>query len=168
MGLDEMRQFMDAAPATGDDDFDAKVRGWLATDGTDVEAGDGPPCTVIAVMIDEDGECSTFALPQEVLDEAAHRDLAAVHDAAFEWHFNADLTPDQFAGAFRICGGVSHEPDVFQDQVDELREEMDDEAPDMDWDSLLESVGSWNQYRITSGGRLPGPVAHLYKARLCM
>lgn len=164
-----MTKFLQAAPPTSSEgDFDATVRAWLVEGGIAVEAGHGPSCSIVALLVDEDADVSIFALPDELLDEAAHRDLAKVSGAGFEWFFNADLAPEQFAGAFRICSGSSTEPDVFQDQVETLREEMDDEAPDMDWDTLIENAGAWNEYKLSSGGTLPGPVSHCYTARLSM
>lgn len=163
-----MTRLLDAAPtASSNAETDAAARGWLAELGVGVQSHDGPPCTVLAVMVDEDGEIAVFAIPDSKLDAAAHAELAAVSGAAFEWHFNGDLSPEQFAGAFRICGGISTEVDVFEEQIEELCAEMDDEAPDMDWDALKAQAGAWNDYRVAAGARL-GPLTHVYTARLCM
>lgn len=169
MKLETMRNFLDAHPATsGGDDYDATIRAWLATGEIEVEAGDGPPCTIVVTLVDYDGALHAYAIPNTQLDDQAHRDLDAVSGACFEWHFNGDLAPEQFAGAFRLFGGPTDELDVFEEQIEELREEMEDDAPDMDWDALRASAGSWNQYAIEPGATLPGPITRSYTARIAM
>lgn len=170
MDLDGLNHFMQTVPARQEGtDYDAALRSWLAAGEIEVGAGDGPPCTLIVMMIDADGGVSAFAVPNTMLDAQAHEDLAAVTGAGFQYYFfNADLAPEQFAGAFRLCGGASEEPDLFEEQIEELRAEMDDEAPDMDWDALAKTAGAWNEHRLESGAKLPGPITHCYTARLSM
>lgn len=167
MDFDEQNAFLENAPTAGEaGDFDHRVRAWLETGGLHVTAGTGPACTIVAVMEHELGEILVFALPAEALDESAHRDLAAVSGSGFAWHFNADIEVSAYAGAFRVFGGRSDELDVFEEQVEELREEMGDDAPSMDYDALLASAGSWLPHQLKTNATLPGPVAHCYTATL--
>ena len=166
MSFDEIKRMFESAPTGANaGELDAAARGWLVELGLGAERSEAPACTLVALMVDEDIAIEVFALPNDVLGDDAHADLAAVSGSGFAWHFNADLAPEQFAGAFRIYGGISSEHDVFEDQIEELREEMGDEAPDLDWDALLKSAGSWNEYRVQSDTTL-GPITRLYTARL--
>ena len=167
--LAAINAFVNSAPAaTGQDNFDAIARAWLADNGHDAAAGTGPSCTIVAVGVDYDSDVGVFAVPNTLLDEAAHRDLAAVSGACFAYHFGADISPDRYAGALRIFGGTAEEVDIFEEQVDDMRADTDKATPGMDWEALLASAGAWNEYRLESGAALPGPVTHCYSARIAM
>lgn len=170
MELEKLRSFIDATPGPSDTRIDDKARAWLASVGLEVEPGqaNGSPVVVVALAVDEDADVRVFAIPGGEIDEAAHAELAAVNGAAFEHHFTADLEPRQFAGAFRICGLTSEEPDVFQDQIDDLRDEVEDDGVSIDFDALVEAAGAWTRYRIDGGATLTGPITHVYSATLCM
>lgn len=170
MKLEQLRNFIDSKPGPTGPEIDAQARAWLAAHEYEVEhtEGDGSPIVLIVFGVDENPDPSVFALPGSMLDEQAHRDLAAVHGAYFEWFFSADLRPEQYAGAFRFCGGASEEPDVFEDQITEIRPDAEDAGVEIDFDGIQASVGSWNAHRVERGGALPGPISHVYVANLCM
>lgn len=168
MDLDALRTLINTTPGPTAPDIDGHARAWLASAGMEITTGDGDPVVLFVLAVDEDLDFRAFALPGALIDEVAHRDLAALHGAAFEHHFTADLEPRQFAGAFRVCGGTTIEPDVFSDQIEDLREEVEGEGEAPDYDALIASAGSWNEYRIASGAALGGPVSHVYSATLCM
>lgn len=168
MKLEDLRTLVRTAPGPTHPEIDPQARAWLATHGMQLEPGEGEPVVLVVLVIDEKMDFSVFAVPAASLDEQAHRDLAALHRAAFEFHFTADLRPEQFAGAFRICGGTTTEPDVFADQIEDLREEVSDEGVEVDFEALLGTAGSWNEHRLTNGAKLPGPITHVYAATLCM
>ena len=67
-----------------------------------------------------------------------------------------------------FCGGASEEPDVFEDQITEIRPDAEDAGVEIDFDGIQASVGSWNAHRVERGGALPGPISHVYVANLCM
>ena len=128
MELDALRTLIRTTPGPMAPDIDAKARAWLASADMEIATGDGDPIVLFVLAVDEDAGFHAYALPGALVDEAAHRDLAALHRAAFEHHFTADLEPRQFAGAFRVCGGTTMEPDVFADQIEDLRDEVEDEG----------------------------------------
>ncbi|MBX3183530.1 MAG: hypothetical protein KIT72_02795 [Polyangiaceae bacterium] len=167
MEMATLRSFINSAPGLTDTDIDPRAREWLATIGFTVTSGpaEGEAVVLAVLGVDEDREARVFALPATLLDEQAHRDLAAVHGRFFQWFFGADLAPEHFAGAFRFLGGTSTEPDIFAELIEEMREE---EVEGIDLDALLETAGSWNQYRLTSEATLSGPITHVYVANLCM
>lgn len=122
------------------------------------------PVVLVVFGKDYDSDIQVYALPGASVDEQAHADLAEVSRAFFEYHFAVDLQPEQFAGALRICGGATDEPDVFEEQLDEVRGELDG----VDVDALLAAAGSWAPHRVRSGATLAGPISHVYSANLCM
>ncbi len=159
-----MRTLIKSTPGPTGSEIDAQAREWLGKAGFELSSGDGDPVVLVVFGRDDDGDIGVFALPSEQVDEQAHADLAAVNRAFFEFHFGADLKPEQFAGALRICGGTTDEADVFEEQVDEYR----DDLGDLDVDALIESAGSWEEHRVDSGAELSGPISHVYSANLCM
>ncbi|MCA9574788.1 MAG: hypothetical protein R3B40_07100 [Polyangiales bacterium] len=170
MDFDQLRNLIKSSPRSTGPDIDQRAREWLATADVEVTAGpeDGAPIVLAVLGVDEDCEARIFALPAGLLDEQAHADLAAVHGRYFEWFFTADLAPEQFAGAFRFCSGSSTEPDIFAEQVEELRGDVEAEGLEIDLDALVASAGAWNEHAIASGATLSGPITHVYTANLCM
>ena len=168
MKLEDLRTLIRSTPGPTGPEIDAQARAWLGSHGFELAPGDGDPVALVVFAVDADADFMAFALPRHVLDEQAHRDLAALHRAAFEHFFTADLAPEQFAGALRICGGTTSEPDVFDDQIEDLRAEIEDQGIELDYDALRRTAGTWNEYRISSGATLPGPISHVYSATLCM
>ncbi len=166
MELDRLRSLIDDAPDSSHPEDDPEARAWLRTADLDVTVGDGDPVVLVALVVDEDMAVHVYAVPGEALDAKAHTDLAAVHRAAFEHFFMSDLEPAQFAGALRILGGRSNEPDVFEELIEEV--EGEGEADDLPLDAIRSSAGTWNDLQVASGGSLRGPVSHFYAATLCM
>lgn len=167
MDLDDLRDLIHTTPGPTGPEIDAQARAWLGKFGLQLQTGGGDPVVLIVLAVDEDGDFKAFGVPGKLVDAQAHRDLAALNRAAFEFFFTADLRPDQFAGALRICGGTTEEPDVFEDQIQSTQEEADEDV-DIDYDALRKSAGSWNEFRLASGANLPGPISHVYSATLCM
>ncbi len=163
MKLDTMRTLIETTPGPTAPDIDTGAREWLGEAGFVLESGDGDPVVLVVFGRDYDSDIFVYALPASSLDEQAHDDLARVTRAFFAFHFAADLKPEQFAGALRICGGTTDEPDVFEEQLDDVRAELDG----VDVDALLASAGSWAAHRVKSGAML-GPISHVYSANLCM
>ena len=166
MDLDRLRSLIRDIPGPTHPEIDPQARAWLASADLDVQFGDGEPVVLLAMAVDEQMAVNVYAVPAEIFDERAHRELAAVHGAAFEFFFMSDLMPEQFAGALRFCGGTSDEPDVFEDQVAEVEEEG--EADDIDVEAIRGTVGTWNAFAVQSGQTLRGPVSHVYAATLSM
>lgn len=166
MELDRLRSLIDGAPDSTHPEIDPQARAWLSSADLDVTVGDGDPVVLIALAVDEDMAVHVYAVPTETLDAQAHTELAAVHRAAFEHFFMSDLEPAQFAGALRILGGRSDEPDVFEELIEEV--EGEGEADDLPLDAIRSSVGTWIDLELASGGSLRGPVSHVYAATLCM
>jgi hypothetical protein len=168
MQLEALRTLIETTPGPTGPEIDAQARAWLAASGMNVEPGEGDPVVLIVLAVDEDMDFSAFAVPAASLDVAAYLELAEVNRAGFEFHFTGDLAPEQFAGAFRLCGCTTTEPDVFADQIDTLREEVDEQIEGVDYEALLAAAGSWIPYRLTDGARLSGPISHVYSATLSM
>ena len=166
MELGRLRSLIDTTPDPTHPEIDDQARAWLASAGLDVQVSDGGPVVLLAFAVDEDADIRVFAVPGERFDARAHEDLAAVHRAAFEFFFMSDLTPEQFAGALRFCGGASEEPDVWEDQVAEVEE--DGEVTGLDVETIRGTVGTWNAFRVHSGDTLRGPISHVYATTLCM
>lgn len=166
MDLDRLRTLIDSSPESSHPEVDPQAREWLRSADLEVNVGDGDPVVLVALAVDEDMAVHVYALPAETLDARAHADLAAVHRAAFEHFFMSDLEPAQFAGALRILGGRSDEPDVFEELVEEV--EGEGEAEDLPLDAIREALGSWNESVVASGTPLRGPVSHFYAATLSM
>jgi len=166
MELEQLRHFIDSAPCSTEPDMDTRARAWLASLELEFRFGEGDPVVLVAVAVDEDADVRLYALPAEQVDAQAHRDLAAVHQSAFEFFFASDLEPPQFAGALRICGGMSEEPDVFEDQVEEVAQQVEDAGTDLG--AIRASVGTWTAYEVVAGQEVRGPIGHVYAATLCM
>ena len=166
MDLDRLRNLIDGCPESSHPEIDAQARAWLRSADLEVSFGDGAPLVLVALAVDEDSDVHVYAIPAEALDDRAHADLAAVHRAAFEHFFMSDLEPTQFAGALRLLGGRSDEPDVFEELVEEI--EGEGEAEDLPLSAIRETLGSWNELSVTSGDALRGPISHFYAATLCM
>lgn len=166
MELDRLRSLINDAPDSSHPEVDAQARAWLSSADLEVTIGDGEPVVLVALAVDEDAAVHVYAVPGEALDAQAHTQLAAVHRAAFEHFFMSNLEPAQFAGALRILGGRSDDPDVFEELIEEV--EGEGEADDLPLDAIRSSVGTWNDLEIVSGGSLRGPVSHFYAATLCM
>lgn len=164
MKLDTMRTLIKTTPGPTAPDIDTRAREWLAKAGFELTSGAGDPVVLVVFGRDEDADIQVYALPASSVDEQAHDDLAKVSGAFFEFYFAADLKPEQFAGALRICGGATDESDVFEEQLDEVRDELDG----VDVEALLAAAGSWQEHRVTSGATLAGPISHVYSANLCM
>lgn len=164
MEHDLMRTLIKTTPGPTAPDLDAQARAWLGKAGFELTSGDGDPVVLVVFGRDYDADISVYALPASGVDEQAHADLAKVNRAFFEFHFAVDLQPQQFAGALRICGGATDEPDVFAEQLDDVRGDLDG----VDVDALLAAAGSWAPYRVKSGATLSGPISHVYSANLCM
>ncbi len=166
MELDRLRSLIDGAPDSSHPELDPQARAWLSSADLEVTVGDGEPVVLVALAVDEDMAVHVYAIPGESLDVQAHSELAAVHRAAFEHFFMSDLEPAQFAGALRILGGRSEEPDVFEELIEEV--EGEGEAEDLPLDAIRASAGTWNALQLVSGAALRGPVSHFYAATLCM
>jgi hypothetical protein len=164
MELDTMRTLIHSTPGPTAPDIDAQAREWLGKAGFQLTSGDGDPVVLVVFGRDYDSDIFVYALPASGVDEQAHEDLAKVTGAFFEFHFGADLKPEQFAGALRICGGTTDEPDVFEEQLDDVRGDLDG----VDVDALLAAAGSWEVHRVDDGATLSGPISHVYSANLCM
>jgi len=168
MDSDDLRSTFKDAPSSTGPEIDAQARAWLARMGVEVSAGSGDAVVLTAIYSDEDGALHAYAVPASGFDAQAHADLAAVHKSAFEHFFTADLSAEQYAGALRMSGGASDEPDVFEELIDEVREEFEDAEVDCDFDALIESCGSWRRFEVSSGQTLSGPISHLYAVNKCM
>lgn len=159
-----MRTLIKTTPGPTAPDVDAQAREWLGKAGFQLTSGDGDPVVLVVFGRDDAGDIGVYALPASGVDEQAHGDLAKVNMAFFEFHFAVDLRPEQFAGALRICGGTTDEPDVFEEQLDDVRADLDG----VDVDALLAAAGSWQAHRVDNGATLSGPISHVYSANLCM
>jgi hypothetical protein len=164
MDHDAMRTLIKTTPGPTAPDIDAQAREWLGKAGFELISGDGDPVVLVVFGRDEDSDIGVYALPASGVDAQAHEDLAKVNGAFFAFHFGVDLKPEQFAGALRICGGTTDEPDVFEEQLDDVRDDLEG----VDVDALLAAAGSWEDHRVDSGATLSGPISHVYSANLCM
>src|SRR5690242_16130921 len=115
MNFDAMRTLIKTSPGPTAPDIDEQARAWLGKAGFQLASGDGEPVVLVVFGRDEEGDVGVYALPSSGVDPQVHEDLANVNRAFFEFHFAADLRPEQFAGALRICGGTTDEPDVFEE-----------------------------------------------------
>lgn len=166
MELDQLRDFIDSAPSSAEPDLDTRARAWLASLEVEFRFGEGDPVVLVAVAVDEDADVRLYALPAEQVDAKAHHDLAAVHQSGFEFFFASDLEPQQFAGALRICGGMCEEPDVFEEQVEEVAQQVEDAGTDLG--AIRASVGTWLACELAAGQEVRGPIHHVYAVTVSM
>lgn len=166
MELAQLRDLIDTTPGPTDSEIDPKARAWLAGYGTNLESGT-EPAVLVVLAVDEDSDISIFAIPADAVDAAAHTQLAAVSRAAFEWHFTADLMPEQHPGALRILSGASKEPELIGELIEDLRDEFEDSIDEATLAALTGSAGSWNAFRVQDGSTV-GSISHVYSANLCM